>query len=56
MSILNTISRLASDYRARRRRLATYLEISNLPRSIQKDIGWPDPLTERREPLRPRRR
>ena len=55
MSILNTISRLASDYRARRRRLATYLEISSLPHDIQKDIGWPDAVDERREPLRYRR-
>ena len=42
MSIVNSISRYAADYRARRRRLRTYLEISSLPREIQKDIGWPD--------------
>jgi hypothetical protein len=42
MSILNTISRAAAEYRARRRRLNTYLEISSLPLDIQKDIGWPD--------------
>ena len=55
MPILATISRLAADYRARRRRLATSLEISNLPRNIQKDIGWPDALAERRVPRRQRR-
>jgi hypothetical protein len=55
MSILSRISRLASDYRARRRRLATYLEISSLPHDIQKDIGWPDGMEERREPLRRQR-
>jgi len=54
MSILTTITRLASDYRARRRRLATYIEISNLPHDLQKDIGWPDPVEERREPVRRR--
>ena len=46
MSIFNTITRFAFDYRARRRRLATYKEISNLPPAIRKDIGWPDPGTE----------
>ena len=55
MSVLSTISRLASDYRARRRRLAAYLQISSLPHDIQKDIGWPDSIDERREPLRHRR-
>lgn len=40
MSILTTISRAAADYRARRRRLQTYLELSSLPLEIQKDIGW----------------
>lgn len=54
MSILSTIARLASDYRLRRRRLATYIEVSKLPLDIQKDIGWPDPVEERREPLRHR--
>lgn len=56
MSIMRTIGRLAADYRARRRRLATYLEISSLPLDIQKDIGWPDSTTERREPQRPHSR
>ena len=52
MLILSTIMRLASDYRARRRRLHTYLEVSNLPREIQKDIGWPDALTDTRRQRR----
>ena len=43
MSIINTLNRYAADYRARRR-LRTYIEITNLPRDIQKDIGWPDAL------------
>lgn len=47
MSILTTISRLASDYRARRRRLETYLEITALPPEIRKDIGWPGGAADR---------
>ena len=46
MSILSTLTRLASDYRARRRRLGTYLEIAALPHELQKDIGWPDAVTD----------
>ena len=46
MSIFSTISRFAIDYRARRRRLAAYMEITGLPPEIQKDIGWPDPGAE----------
>lgn len=42
MSMFSAIGRYASDYRARRRRLQTYMQISALPREIQKDIGWPD--------------
>jgi hypothetical protein len=42
MSLFETISQYATAYRARRRRYLTYLEISSLPREIQKDIGWPD--------------
>ena len=42
MSIITTIGNFAADYRARRRALQTYLQISALPREIQKDIGWPD--------------
>lgn len=55
MTIMRTIGRLAADYRARRRRLSTYLEISSLPLEIQKDIGWPDFMDERRKPARLRR-
>ena len=56
MSIFNTITRFAFDYRARRRRIATYMEISNLPPAIRKDIGWPEPGAEPHGPLRTRRR
>ena len=41
MSILHTLGRLASQYRAHRLRLSTYAEIANLPPEIRKDIGWP---------------
>lgn len=42
MSILSAITRFTSDYRARRRRMNTYLKITSLPLEIQKDIGWAD--------------
>ena len=44
MSFLSMISRLAAERRTRRRRLRTYMQISNLPWEIQKDIGWPDAI------------
>lgn len=40
MSLFGSIARFASDYRARRRRMSTYLELLSLPPEIQKDIGW----------------
>ncbi|MEO3385590.1 hypothetical protein [Mesorhizobium sp. CAU 1741] len=40
MSILHSIVRYTVDYRTRRRRMNTYLEIASLPLEIQKDIGW----------------
>ena len=40
MSILSRLSRYAEDYRARRQRMRTYMEIANLPAEIRKDIGW----------------
>jgi len=40
MSILSAFTRYASDYRQRRRRMRTYMEIASLPAEIQKDIGW----------------
>ena len=52
MSILSTLTRLASDYRARRRRLGTYLEIAALPHELQKDIGWPDAVPDDEGPRR----
>lgn len=45
MSIFDSIARYAVDYRARRRRMASYLEISALPIEIQKDIGWTESET-----------
>ena len=42
MSFLSTITAYAVDLRARRQRARTYLEVTSLPREIQKDIGWPD--------------
>lgn len=56
MSIFSTITRFAFGYRARRRRLATYMEISGLPFAIRKDIGWPDPGAELQGPARRRLR
>lgn len=56
MSIFSTISRLAIDYRARRRRLASYMEIAGLSPDIQKDIGWPDPGAQEQVFTRIRRR
>jgi hypothetical protein len=40
MSLFATLHRFAADYRERRRRLRTYLEIASLAPEIQKDIGW----------------
>lgn len=45
MSVFSAIGRYANAYRERRRQLQTYMEISSLPREIQKDIGWPDAFT-----------
>ncbi len=42
MSILSAIGNYAADIRQRRLRARTYLEVTSLPREIQKDIGWPD--------------
>ncbi len=56
MSILNTITRYAADYRARRRRLRTYLTVSSLPLEIQKDIGWNELSADAEDALRVRRK
>lgn len=40
MSLFTTLHRYAADYRERRRRMRTYLEIADLSPEIQKDIGW----------------
>ena len=55
MSFLDAIARYAADYRARRRRMRTYLAISSLPLEIQKDIGWSDDFEENEPPARRRR-
>jgi len=49
MSLFGSIARFASDYRTRRRRMHTYLELLSLPPEIRKDIGWP---TEEEMPRR----
>lgn len=41
MNVLRTLGRLASQYRARRRRLGTLSEIAGLSPEMRKDIGWP---------------
>ena len=55
MSILSNLSRFAADYKAARSRYLTERSIRTLPTEIQKDIGWPDALAERRVPRRQRR-
>jgi len=42
MSIFNTLAEYARTQRARRRRIRTYIQISELPSAMRKDIGWPD--------------
>lgn len=57
MSVLSTITRYAADYRARRRRMRTYMHLTSLPLEIQKDIGWIDAfIDEDDERRRPRRK
>lgn len=55
MPIIDTLSRIARDFRARRRRMATLSHLSSLPLDIRKDIGWPDPLERRPERRKHRR-
>lgn len=52
MSILSTLSRLASDFRSRRLRARTHHHLASLPREIQKDIGWPASHLHDQEPWR----
>lgn len=42
MSILGRLSQYARNYKDRRERMWTYLQVSSLPHEMQKDIGWPD--------------
>ncbi len=55
MLFLDAITRYTADYRARRRRMRTYLAISSLPLEIQKDIGWSDDFDANELPVRRRR-
>ena len=55
MLFLDAITRYTADYRARRRRMRTYLAISSLPLEIQKDIGWGDDFDGNELPARQRR-
>ena len=41
MTVLETLGRIASRYRAHRRRLGTLGEIARLSPEIRKDVGWP---------------
>lgn len=54
MPIIDTLSRIARAFRARRRRAATLSHLSSLPLDIQKDIGWPD--AQERRPARRKHR
>ena len=56
MTLLDTLTRYATDYQARRRRFRSYQEITSLPREIQKDIGWPDSYAEHEARLAERSR
>jgi hypothetical protein len=42
MSIYSVISNFVRTQHARRRQVRTAMRIAELPRSMQKDIGWPD--------------
>jgi len=42
MSLFTALTRFAARQNARRRRIRTFLQISDLPVSLQKDIGFPD--------------
>lgn len=41
MTILSTLSRIASAYRRAQRRYVTERQIEAMPYELQKDIGWP---------------
>jgi hypothetical protein len=45
MTILDTISAFARDWRRQRRLSRTERKIGDLPFEIRKDIGWPDRFT-----------
>jgi hypothetical protein len=52
MSVFGRIAHYAADYRARRRRMRTYLQLISLPEDIQKDIGWVDAFVDADEEVR----
>ena len=49
MSILSSLGRIATEFRAARARYQTERAIRSLPIELQKDIGWP----EASDPKRP---
>lgn len=42
MSIYSAIVTFVAIQRTRRKRASNAMRIANLPRGLQKDIGWPD--------------
>lgn len=42
MSIYTALAAFVSTQRARRRYARAAMQIADLPRGVQKDIGWPD--------------
>lgn len=52
MSVFGRIAHYAADYRARRRRMRNYLQLTALPEEIQKDIGWIDAFVDTEEERR----
>lgn len=51
MSILNAFDHYVAGFRARRDAARTERMISNLPREVQKDIGWPQAHTDAHDRL-----
>ena len=49
MSIYTAFTHFIATQRARRLRIRTAMRIADLPRGMQKDIGWPDGIDFDRE-------
>lgn len=49
MSIYTAFAQFIATQRARRLRVRTAMRIADLPRGMQKDIGWPDGIDFDRE-------